>query len=167
MQGRIFKIKKTTILSFSFYLAILSFIVASVLTIVLLKNYYVWFFFFCLFAGLHLLLKSVLFYLDSCFYFGSLLFLIGAFGLLTHFLNLLYFQSVYYILAFAFSSYFTFCFFNQKFHLIAGVCPFLIDIAWFFYKINMITVWIFIAFVLALVLLFVVKYLLKNYLRRG
>ncbi len=166
MQGRIFHIKKTTILSISFYFAILAFLTAMVLSIVLLKNYYLWFFFFCVFAGGHLIIKSLLFHLDSACYFGSLLFFVGAFGLTINFLHINYFSSVYYILAFSFASYFTYCFFEQHFQLALALILLSIDIAWFFYKINLLSLWIFIAFLTALVLIFVVKFLFKNYLRR-
>ena len=167
MQGRVFKLKKTTILSISFYFAITAFLVSTVLSVVLIRNYYAWFFFFCLFVGLHLLVKSLLFHLDSCCYFGLLLFFIGAFGIIVQFLNLLYFQSVYYLLAFAFASYFTYCFFNQKFHLVLAFSFFLVDVVWFFYKINLVSIWIFIAFVGLIVLSFVLRYLLKNFLKKS
>ncbi len=167
MQGRVFYIKKTTILSISFYSAIISIAASTLLTILLMKNYYIWFDFFCLFSGMHLLIKSMLFRLDSCCYFGSTLFFIGAFGLLIHFLSLFTFQEIYYMLAFSFSSFVTYCFFKQKFQLLISLILFFAALLWFFYKINVIPLWIFIAFLVSLVLLFVVKHLIKNFARRS
>ena len=145
MRGRIFGVKKTTIMSISFYLAFLLIITSTLLSVFLLKNNFVWFFFLCLFCGLHLLVKAVLFHADSSCYFGSILFFIGGFGLIVHFCGLFYFASVFYISAFALSSFFTFLFFKQVFHLWIAIAIIVSDIAWFFYKINLLPLWIFVA----------------------
>ncbi len=166
MQGRVLGLKKTLILSISFYLSLLAITVSSTLSIVLMKNYYAWFFFLCLFAGSHLLIKSILFRLDSCCYFGFILLLVGAFGLIVHLMGIMKFASVYYILAFSFASFATYCFYLQRFHLYLFLILLAVDIAWFFYKINFISLYIFIAILGAGVLLFILKYLFKNFLRR-
>lgn len=151
----------------SFLFNSLAFLTFLFLSIFIFKNYYAWFFFFCLFCGLHLITKACLFHLDSSTYFGSLLFLLGGFGLIVHFMSLFAFAPVYYLLAFAFASLFTFLLFNQKFHLVLFIVFLGCALAWFFYKINFISLPIFIAICVALVLLFVLKYLIKNYLRRS
>lgn len=166
MRGRIFGIKKTTILAISFYLAIVLIITATLLTTLLYKNYFVWFFFFCLFAGGHLLVKALLFRIDSSCYFGFLLFFVGLVGVLVQFLGLFELQSVYFILAFALASFATYCFFRQRFQLSIALILFSIALAWFFYKINLLPFWIFIAILCAGVLSFILKYLIKSYTRK-
>lgn len=166
MRGRILGIKKTTILSISFYLAFILFITATLLSIFLYYNYAIWFFFFCLFAGIHLLIKALLFRLDSSCYFGFLLFFLGIAGILIQIFQYFYLQSVFYVLAFALASFFTFCIFSQYFQGWLALIISLSDLAWFFYKINLITIWIFIAILCAGVLLFMLKYLIKSYTRK-
>ncbi len=167
MEGRIFKIKKTTILSVSFHMTFLLFALFTLLSIFLFKNNYLWFFFFCLFIGGHLLIKSSLFRLDSSCYFGSVLFWVGVMGLLVNSLGLYFFQSVYYILAFSFASFTTFCFFRQRFHLLLSLILFIIDIAWFCYKVKLIALWVFIMVLVTCVLSFVIRYLISNVFKRS
>lgn len=167
MEGRVFKIKKTTILSVSFYLAFVLFLLFTLLSIFLFKNYYLWFFFFSLFVGGHLLIKSGLFRLDSSCYFGSVLFWIGVFGIIVNSLGLYLMQSVYYILAFSFASFTTFCFFRQRFHLLLSLILIIIDIAWFCYKIKLIALPIFIAILVTCVLSFAMRYLISNIFKRS
>lgn len=166
MRGRILGIKKTTILAISFVLAFVFIIAATFLSTLLYRNYIIWFFFFCLFSGVHLLIKASLFRIDSSCYFGFLLFFVGLTGVLVQILGLFALQSVYFILAFALSSFATFCFFGQKFQLWIAIILFLIDLAWFFYKINLLPFWIFIAILCLGVLSFILKYLIKSYTRK-
>ena len=166
MRGRILGIKKTTWLALSFWSAILFTITATLLSTLLFKNYYIWFYFFCLFSGHHMLIKAILFRVDSSCYFGFLLFFIGLAGILTEIFNYFELQSVFFVLAFSFASFFTFCFFGQRFQFWIALLITFIDLAWFFYKINILPFWFFIAILGACVLLFIVKYLIKSYTRK-
>lgn len=163
MRGRIFHIKKTTILSVSFWLAILLSITAIVLSMVLFQNFNIWFYFFSLFCGIYLSIKSALFGLDSSCYFGSLLTLVGAFGILIDILHLFEIQSVYFLLSFSFASFTTYCFYSQKFQLYIAIALFFVTTAWFLCKINLLSIWIFIAIVVACMLSFIVRYLVQCY----
>lgn len=161
MRGRILGVKKTTIVSFSFYLTFLFIISSTLLTTLLLKNYFLWFFFLCLFCGTHLLIKAVLFRVDSSCYFGFLLFFIGISGILDSFLHIT-FVSALYIFSFALASFLTFCFFKEFFQFYLGLALFIIGLAWFFYKIYLLPLWIFLAILTACVLLFVIRELVTK-----
>lgn len=167
MKGQVFGIKKSSLLIASFIANALAFIVLLFVSIFVFKSYNLWFFYLCFFCGQHLLIKSLLFHLDSSCYFGTLLFLLGGFGQIIELRSLSPFYGVYILLAFAFASFAAYCFFNQKFHLILFIVFFGNALAWFFYKINLISIYIFIAICVSLVLLFVVKYLLTNFSKRS
>lgn len=168
MQGRILGIKKTSILTFVFVLSCAITIALSLLTIFLYKNYYLWFFIFCLSFGFFELIKGLLFKFDSAFYFGILLLSIGGVGLWTNLSGKTYFQSVSYILCFAMASYFTFALFNQKFQLYLSLLLYFACILWFLVKINILSWGIFLAIMLAIVLIFILIYsLVQRYLNKN
>ena len=161
MRGRILGVKKTTIMSFGFYLTFLLIITSTLLSILLLKNYYLWFFFLCFFCGGYLLLKAFFFRVDSSCYFGFLLFFVGVSGILDNFLHI-GFVSALYIFSFAIASFLTFCFFKEYFQLYLGLSLFIIGLAWFFYKIYLLPLWIFLAILTICVLLFVIRELVTK-----
>ena len=117
MRGRILSIKKTTILKLSFVINILLFQVSSVLSFVLVKNYDLWFFAFCIFIGLHLIIKSCLFKFDSSCYFGTMLLTVGLFYVYCSMLSIINFYPVFITLSMSLASFFTAFFYKQNFHL--------------------------------------------------
>ena len=167
MKGHVLGIKKSSLLIASFFVNALAFFALLFVSIFLFKSSSLWFFYLCLFCGQHLLIKAMLFHLDSSCYFGTLLFLVGTLGQIIEFKAGLTFSAVYFLLAFAFASLATYCFFNQKFHLVLFIVFAGNALAWFFYKINFISLGIFIAICLSLVLLFVLKYLISNFAKRS
>lgn len=158
MQGRIFGIKKSYILIGLLVLLSSIFLATTLLTILVFNLYYLWFFIFCLCCGLYQFAKGILFKFDSCFYFGVLLLFVGGIGFYVTFSGENYFQSVYYILAFASASYFTFVFFNQKFQLYIAILLYFATLFWFLAKIKIISIPIFLALILTSVLLFILIY---------
>ena len=158
MQVRIFGVKKSLILTSLFVVLCAGFISTSLLTILLYKNYYLWFFIFCLSCGFYQLAKGVMFRFDSALYFGILLLSIGGVGFYTIFSGNGRFQSVFYILSFASASYFTYLAFNQKFQLFLAILIYFACIMWLLVKINIFSVEIFVAITVASVIIFILSY---------
>ncbi len=159
MRGRILNIKKSSILRCSFLLTWLLIIGEILLSTLLLKNNYLWFYGLCLFLGLHLLLKSTLFHLDSCCYFGFLLFFIGISGILANFTPLGHIFLTLITFAFGLASILTYLFFDQQFHFFIAIILFFVAIGVFFSQIGLIPFWISLAILAVGVLLFILKYL--------
>ena len=157
MRGRIFTIKKTTILRLSFIINLLLFVASSLISLFVIKNYNLWFFMFCLFIGLHLIIRSFLFKFDSSCYFGFLLLFVGIFYLYCLFLNLLMYP-LFILLSFSIASYLTAFFYKQNFHYFLSISLILVDIGLLLYMINIITIWIFLAIILAVVILLICRY---------
>lgn len=166
MRGRIFGIKKSYILLSLLVFVCAVFLSTSLVSIFVFNLYYLWFFIFCLCCGVFQLVKGILFRFDSCFYFGVLLLLVGGIGFYTTFSGDVYFQSVYYILAFAIASYFTYVFFNQKFQLYLSILLYFADLIWLFVKIKFISLGIFLALLFTSVLLFILIYTIINMLSK-
>ena len=162
MRGRIFGIKKSYILTSAFVLLAAAFLALTLLTILLFKQYYLWFFIFCACCGGYQLLKGVLFHFDSAFYFGILLLSVAGTGFYSTFFNG-YFQSLYYILDFAIASYLTFVFFGQKFQLYLAILLYFVALFWLFFKIKFISIGIFVALTCASVVIFILYYSLVNW----
>lgn len=162
MRGRILSIKKTTILKLSFVINILLFLVSSVLSFVLVKNYDLWFFAFCIFIGLHLIIKSCLFKFDSSCYFGTMLLTVGLFYVYCSMLSIINFYPVFITLSMSLASFFTAFFYKQNFHYYISFALYLLSIFLLFFMINYISLWIFLAILACLVLLLVGRYLLIN-----
>ena len=157
MRGRIFTIKKTTILRLSFIINLLLFVASSVISFFVIKNYNLWFFMFCLFIGLHLIIRSFLFKFDSSCYFGFLLLFVGIFYLYCLLLNLAMYP-LFILLSFSIASYLTAFFYKQSFHYFLSISLILVDIGLLLYMINIITIWIFLAIMLAVVILLICRY---------
>lgn len=119
MQGRVFGLKKSTILKISGWINLVCIAFFIIFSLLYMKNYYLWFFFFCFFVGLHCLIKSALFKLDSSCYLGFLLILIGISGFFCYFYDLKN-KYLYFLLAFGVASIFTFFFTHQKYQFFIG-----------------------------------------------
>ncbi len=158
MRGRIAGIKKTDILRCSFFVTVSLIIVQLVLSIVLLKNNYLWFFGLCFFLGVHLLIKSRLFFLDSSCYFGSLLTFVGLSGIFAILTPMSNFLVMMLILSFAFASMVTYVAHHEHFHFFIAILLFFVALSEFLSQINLIPFWISLAIGGVGVLLLVVKY---------
>lgn len=159
MRGYIFKIKKTTLLRLSFIINMLMYILATVLSVVIFDMPNMWFFGFCLFLGLHLIIKSCLFALDSACYFGSLLFCIGLFYILSICVNVTNMYPVFLSLSFTCASFFTFYFYNEEFQFFLSLSLFFVTIDILLFIINLFSFWFFLAIILIIMLLLISKYL--------
>lgn len=155
MNGRVFGIKKSTLLNLSAIFIFVAFVIYLFLSIFLWKNAELWFFGFCLFVGSYEIVKSMLFKFDSCVYIGSLLLFIGIFGFIfSH--NVAY--APYFIsLAFILASLVTCLLCGHRFHLIVAFSIFFVGFYCLLYTINLITLTILLAFVLPFLLLFILE----------
>lgn len=158
MKGRLFTIKKTTLLRLSFIINILLFITSSLIDFLVIKNYNLWFFVFCIFIGLHLLIRSFLFKFDSSCYFGFLLLFVGGFYLYCLLLKLVEFYPVFLIISFSLASYFTAFIYKQNFQYYLSFSLIFVALGLVLYLINLISILIFVAIILAVVLLLVCRY---------
>ena len=145
MQGRLFSIKKTTILRLSFIINFILYFSSLVFSFTILKVDNLWFFSFCVFMGLELLIKSALFKHDSSCYFGISLFFIGFFYFYCYFLQILNIYIVFLLISFSFASFSTYSLFRQPFQLYGSLSLFFASISTFIYIINVISFSIFLA----------------------
>ncbi len=159
MNGRFLKIKKTTLLKLSFIINIILFIFSNIVFNIFYYIPNIWFYSFCFFIGNYLLIKSILFKLDSACYFGILLFLLGTFYLLVFFNNTLVFYPIYICLAFLCASFFTFYFYKQSFQFFLAISLFFVMMGALLYMLNLISLLFFLAILCVIVLLLLVRYL--------
>ena len=120
MQGRIFGVKKSTLLKISGWVNLGLIIFFVIFSLIYIKNEFLWFFFFCFFVGVHSLFKSALFRLDSSCYLGFLLILTGISGFFCYFFDL-EFKFLYFLSALGITSISTFLFTHQKYQLFIGL----------------------------------------------
>lgn len=157
MTGRIFRIKKSTIMkafALLFFLCFLGFIFLSYFVF---KKPDLWFYSFCLFLGLFQILKSKLFKYDSSFYLGTLLNGIGISGFVYIFTNTIDFAVFYILLSFVLASVLTYIFCGQRFHLIIAYSLSFAGLYGFLFTKNLITLPVFIAFLTPFLVLLIVE----------
>ena len=159
MRGKIFDIKKTTILRLSFIVNILFALLGAVLAIFLTSFSDLYFYIFCFFISLYLLTKSALFKINSACYFGNILLFISIFYFYCLILNLFYFYAFYLILSFAIASFVTHCIFDESYHLFLSISILFADFGLMLFLIKLISLPIFLAFILASVLLLIIRFL--------
>ena len=160
MRGRILSIKKTTLLKLSFVINSSLFLVSLALSLTILSIPNLWFFSFLIAISFHLIIRSILFHLDSSCYFGSLLLSVGGLYLYSYFLHITNFYPVFIILSFAIASFCCGYFFKQGYHFWISFSLFFIAIFCFLYLLNIISLWIFLAIIAADVLLLIGSYFL-------
>lgn len=156
MKGRILNIKKTTILRLSFIFIFCIFIFLSTLSIIKGQEEY-FFYIFCLLLGGHLLIKSALFKLDSSCFFGCVLMFVGSFYFYCELFALQNFYIVFIIISFSIASLLTYCFFDSVILLSIALSTYFASIFTFLLLINVITLVFFLAFMVGIVLLLVIK----------
>ncbi len=155
MQGRIFGIKKSTILKISGWINLGLTIFFVVFSLIYIKNEFLWFFFFCFFVGAHCLLKSLLFKLDSSCYLGFLLVLIGIAGFFCYFFDL-NFKYLYFLSALGVASILTFLFTHQKYQLFVGALITVETALAFLFCFNILNLTIFLATSLSFFFIFLI-----------
>ena len=158
MRGRILNIKKTTILRLSFIINAVLFVILSSLSVIFLDNNDIYFFLFCFLVGVHLLVKSMLFKLDSSCYFGNLLFFLAAFYFYCQHIGIDYIYPFFVLLAFCISSFTIASFFDQPLHYFLAISLLFAAIGLLFYQIKLISLIVFLAIVAACVLLLVIRF---------
>lgn len=147
MNGRFMGIKKSFFLKFMAFFIFTIFAILTFFIVYYYKIYDIWFYNFCLFLGLMLLIKSKFFRLDSSLYMSLVLVFIGISGYLFSFLNCFKFAGYFICLSFVLASIMTFIKTKQRFHLELSYSISFITIFSYILTKNLITLPIFIAFV--------------------
>ena len=166
MYGRILGIKKTLFLRGFAVFATLCFVALCLLSVYVFKIPDLWFYGFCLCLGSFEILKSMLFKLDSSFYLGTLVEGIGVVGFIFCFLHTPHLAPFYILLAFISASLLTSLFCGQRFHLIIAFSLSFVGLYAYLLTKSFITPPIFIAFVTAFLVLFILEILLSIKRRR-
>lgn len=115
-SGRLSGVKKTYILKGSAIICFLSALLFIFLSFYFNKTENEWFYFFCIFSGLHELIKGVLFNMDSSSYLGSSLLFTGILILLSIYLKTNFRETLYFF-SMAISSLYIFWKFSESFHV--------------------------------------------------
>ena len=151
-------IKKTTILRSSFIFNMLLVLAFATLSFVFKGANDDYFFIFLTLLGLHLIIKSALFALDSTCYFGNTLFFIGSFYFYCQFVGLMRYYIAFVLLAFTTASFVTHCFFDRPFHFSLAISLFFVTIFTFMFMIKLISLDFFLAIIGVVVLLLVIRF---------
>lgn len=137
MNGRLFTIKKTTWINLSFTISVLIATIGGLLSFFYFNKEYYFFYIFCLCTGMHLILKSFLFRLDSACFLGILLMLIGFFFFYVNYWEIFNYFGIFVLLAFSAASLFVYYFFNQKFHMVISLSLFFVAVIYLFVLRNL------------------------------
>ena len=164
MRGRIGNLKKSLFLNYLLIFSILLFLGAIVLNIVIFKDFpALWFYAFCLILGIFELFKSRFFKLDSIFYLGNVVTLIGISGIIFLFTQTQAYSHIYILSSFLLSSFLTFIVCGQKFHLVIAYSLFFVLVFALIYTFSIISLPIFIAilcsFLVLLILIIIVNFI--------
>lgn len=157
MQGRIFGIKKSSIIKFAVALSTILFIFSTIFFIFFSKYKDLWFYSFCIEIGFCVFLKGILLRIESLNYFGTFLSAIGVFYIYSFFLKIETFYIVFIFFALAFSSFMTFCSFKRKLHIKSFVFFLIVSFLIFFLQINVIPLSFFVAILVFSVLIFILS----------
>ena len=160
MRGRFLSIKKTTILRLSFVLCMIFYATLTIFSITTKRIENAWFYYFCISVGIFLIIKSLLFRLDSSCFFGCILLFVGVFYFLVFFENIEFLFSVFVLFAFSISSFNTYVFFNQPFQFYISLSLFFASVLTFIFILGIISLGFFLALIALDVLLLCCSYLL-------
>lgn len=158
MKGRIFHVKKTTIITLSFVISLCAIIGLGLFSGIKLKHFNAWFFIFCLFVGLHFLLRANLIRVDSNCYLGWTMFLVGAMYFYSKHFEVFELYPAFIVMSFAFGSLFTYFQYKQPFQLTLFFSLIFVTFALTFYILNLISSYFFLAILVLSVLLLVCRY---------
>lgn len=157
MTGRILGIKKSFILRTLSILMLFAFITSTYFTTKIYQIYDLWFYNFCLALGIVQLVKSILFKIDSSFYFGTLLILVGISGYIFWLTQTIDYAIFYISVSFMISSIALAIYYKQRFHIIIAFSIFFVEIYGILLKKSLITLPIFVAFVSIFLLLLILE----------
>lgn len=146
MRSKIFGIKKTLFLRISFAIYSLLFILSLYFIFSKLKSYDLWFYSFCFYVGIYQLTKAMLLVQDSSCYIGGFLLTIGLSGFGMFYFRLYNIWYLFLILSFFIASFFTFIRFKYKSHLTISIYLLIELILSYFLQISALSLTIFIAF---------------------
>lgn len=168
MRGRIFGVKKTSILIFSLIFNVALTVTLIFLSIFLWKNPFLWYFLFCICAGMHSLTKAALFKLDSAAYLGFLLLFIGVAGTVIYALNL-EFKYFFLMTAAGLASLVTYILTGQKFHIYLSILLVSSAALSYLYCLEILNLAVFLTIYLLFLFIFsiVCAILLMQYLKKG
>lgn len=168
MNGRILGVKKSTVMRISFFINLVLCLFLIFFSIFFWKNYFLWFFVFCFFAGAQTLMKAFLFRMDSATYIGFELLLLGISGFLSYFFAFP-FKPLILLFASGLASLLTFLFTKQQFHVFGGVLMSVSGLVGFLYAIKILNLAIFLAIFLIFLFIFSLTcvILIIRYLRNG
>lgn len=158
MRGRIFQVKKTTTILLSFIICLIAIISFGLVSILEFNRYNDWFFIFCLFVGLHFLFRASLMNVDSAYYLGFTMFLVGSLYFYSILMNVVDIYPAFIVLSFAFGSLFTYLRYKQPFQLILALSLIFVTFGLTFYLINCISIYFFLAILIFSVLLLLCRY---------
>lgn len=158
MNGRVLKVKKTTLLALSFILCSTLFLGFSLFLGLYYKRYNDWFFVFCFCVGLHFIFRAWLISVDSSCYLGFSMLLIGLMYFYVYWLDISKLFPSFILLSLAFASFFTYTCYGQPFQFTLFLSLLFVSFATAFYILNVISIGIFLAFIFLSVLLLVCRY---------
>lgn len=157
MKGRIFNIKKSSILKITFVLAFILFCLSTIFFIFFSDTKDFWFFAFLIEIGVCVWLRGTFFDIDSSFYFGLLMTIIGSFYFYCFYFKILNFFSSFILLSLSFSSLLTFAKYKNNLHAKSFVLFLLCSLFTFFLQINVIPVAFFVAIIIFSVIIFILS----------
>lgn len=161
VRGRLGNIKKSIILRISIVILFLLFLVSVLLNIFIIDIPTFWFYLFCLSIGIFQTLKSRLYKLDSSFYLGILLLLIGTSGMVYIFTSTITFAHIYILSDFVLASILTFFICGQRFHLIIAYSLFFVLIFVCLYTFSLISLLNLIAILVSFLVLLIIAILIE------
>ena len=167
MRGRIGSVKKSNILKWTLITFLLLFFIFIFLNIFIIPYPTLWFYVFCTLLGFYELLKSRFFKLDSSFYLGALVFLIGISGFVFIFTNTIQYVHLYLLGDFFLASILTFIFFGQKFNIVISYLIFFVTIFTLLYTFSLISLPIFIAILVSFLILLILIIIFNFIWRKG
>ena len=160
MDGRLFNIKKSLILRAIFATMTLLFVALVSLNITTFKIPLLWFWHFCGCTGIYQLTKALLFKLDSSLYLGFLLLFGCISGHLYILLDWAEYAIILILVSFVLTSIACAIFLKQSFHLVVAYILLFLTIFSILLTKNLITIAIFIAFVVPFLVISILDLLL-------
>lgn len=157
MKGRIFGLKKSSLLKTAFALSVILFCLSTIFFIFFSSFKDLWFFAFLIEAGICVFLRGAFLNIDSSFYFGSVMCNLGIFYFYAFFIKITYIYPSFILLSLAFSSLVSFAFFNNKLHAKSSTFFLFSSLFTFFFQINILPLAFFVAIICFSVLIFILS----------
>ena len=157
VKSRVLGIKKINALKFVIIKDTLLFVASIFISIFVLNKPEIWFFFFCIFVGEYLLVKSYLYKTDSNCYLGATILALGLFYLTNAFIP--FGSDLFFILgSFAVGSIATFIFYKQIFQFFVSLIFITTILLEILFRQNLINIYIFLLLIMLNVFIFLFIY---------